>query len=110
VTEEQRSAAARARAERALAWLLAGLDGANIELIVLGGLVPELLTQGRDVELPGHLGTTDVDILLVTHIDQSEDLGAVERSLLKLDFSPEEGGWRWRGDGRRQQGEDRVPL
>lgn len=98
MTEDQRSAVARARAERALAWLLAGLDGADTELIVLGGLVPEILTRGRNLQLPGHLGTTDVDILLVTHVGRREDLGAVERSLRKLDFIPGEDGWRWHGD------------
>lgn len=96
--DEERSAEARARAEQALVWLLDGLDGTDVELIVLGGLVPEILTRGREVELPAHLGTTDVDILLVTHVDHGGELGAVERSLQRLDFTPEERGWRWRGE------------
>ncbi|MGN6816117.1 MAG: hypothetical protein ACTHK3_08530 [Solirubrobacterales bacterium] len=100
---EQRSAETRARAETALARLLHGLDGADIEIVVLGGLVPEVLTRDRDVEAPAHLGTTDVDILLVTHVEHDADLSAVERSLVGLDFAPEGDGWRWRGtvDGRK---------
>jgi hypothetical protein len=105
--EEQRSAETRARAEKALAQLLHGLDGIDIEIVVLGGLVPEVLTRGREVEAPSHLGTTDVDILLVTHVDQDDDLSAVEKSLISLDFEPENTptgfGWRWRGriDGHK---------
>lgn len=95
--EEVRSAEARARAEQALVWLAAGLEGETIELIVLGGLVPEILTRGVEPGSAAHLGTTDVDLLLVTHVDQREDLGAVEERLVALGFSPEEDGWRWRG-------------
>lgn len=103
MTDEKRTAESRARAEQALVWLLAGLDGADIELIVLGGLVPEVLTRGRELELPAHLGTTDVDILLVTHIDHAKDLGAVEKVLKGLKFSPVNEGWRWGGmvEGRK---------
>lgn len=102
MSEEVRSAEARARAEQALVWLAAGLEEEGIELIVLGGLVPEILTRGVDLGSAAHLGTTDVDLLLVTHIDQRDDLGAVEARLTALGFAPEGNGWRWRGkvDGR----------
>ncbi|HTR73936.1 MAG TPA: hypothetical protein VMH33_01600 [Solirubrobacterales bacterium] len=98
MSDDVRSAEARARAEQALVWLVSGFDGAEIDLIVLGGLVPEILTRGVEPgSSMGHLGTTDVDLLLITRVDQDEDLGAVEASLTKLDFEPEENGWRWRG-------------
>ncbi len=96
MSEEPRSAEARARAEQALVWLVSGFEGAEIDLIVLGGLVPEILTRGVERVSVGHLGTTDVDLLLVTHVDQEEDLGAVETSLTGLGFTPEGDGWRWR--------------
>lgn len=103
MSEEVRSAEARARAEQALVWLISGFEGVEIDLIVLGGLVPEILTRGVEPGAVGHLGTTDVDLLLVTRVDQDEDLGAVESSLVRLGFAAEEEGWRWRGTvgGRR---------
>lgn len=93
----ERSPVARALAERALVALLAALDGKDAEIIVLGGLVPEVLVSGQDPPAPGHLGTTDVDILLVSHLTLEEDLGHVERALKQIDFEPGDGGWRWRG-------------
>lgn len=100
--ELQRSPAARVLAERALVTLLDALDGRDAEIIVLGGLVPEVLVGGQDPPAPGHLGTTDVDILLVSHLTVDEDLGHVELALKAIEFKPAEGGWRWRGqvDGR----------
>ena len=97
--EEERSGEARARAERALVRLVHELDDEALMLIVLGGLVPALLAQvGTGV--PEHLGTTDVDILLITHVDPDADLGSVERALERLGFAPDPGqdGWRWRGE------------
>lgn len=94
--EEKRSAVARARAEQALVWILDGLDGEETKMIVLGGLVPDVLSGG-DVALTRHLGTTDVDILLVTHVEDGTNLTPLERSLRSLEFRPREGGWRWVG-------------
>ncbi len=67
-------------------------------LVILGGLVPEVLARD-DVPIPEHLGTTDVDVLLVTHADPDADLGGVERTLGRIGFRPDAGshGWRWRG-------------
>jgi hypothetical protein len=93
----ERSPEARALAEQALAWLLHSLDGDDVEIVVLGGLVPEILTRGQDPPVPRHLGTTDVDVLLVTHITIKTNLGPVERALKAMDFTPQDGGWRWRG-------------
>jgi hypothetical protein len=93
----ERSPEARALAEQALVGLLHGLDGADVEIIVLGGLVPEILTKGQDPPVPGHLGTTDVDMLLMAHVTPELNLSPVESSLIKLGFAPESDGWRWRG-------------
>jgi hypothetical protein len=89
-------------AERALVALLDKLDGAEAKLVVLGGLVPEVLVGGQEPPAPGHLGTTDVDILLVSHLTTEEDLGHVEQALRAIGFEPGDGGWRWRGaiDGK----------
>lgn len=84
-------------AERALVALLDALDGEDAEIVVLGGLVPEVLAGGQEPPAPDHLGTTDVDILLVSHLTLKEDQGNVERALEAIGFKPGDGGWRWRG-------------
>ncbi len=101
MTEEERSAAARARAEQALVWVLDGLDSEQTKMIVLGGLVPDVLSGGEIASIP-HLGTTDVDILLAAHVEEGSDLSPLERNLRNLGFRPRAGGWRWIGgvDGR----------
>jgi hypothetical protein len=72
--DEQRSSTTRARAELVLVRLLHELDEEDVFLVVLGGLVPELLARA-DGLIPAHLGTTDVDVLLITHVDPDADLG-----------------------------------
>lgn len=96
--DEHRSRAARAHAELALVRLLHELRDGDATLVVLGGLVPEILTHGNSAA-PEHLGTTDVDILLITHINANVDLGAVERALERIGFLPDptSDGWRWHG-------------
>jgi hypothetical protein len=96
-TELERSPEARKLAERALVGLLRGLEGRDVEIIVLGGLVPEILTRGQDPPVPAHMGTTDVDVLLTAHVTPDLDLAPVETSLERLGFHPEGDGWRWRG-------------
>jgi hypothetical protein len=66
--DEQRSRETRARAELALVRLLHALGDEDVFLVVLGGLVPEVLASGEAL-VPEHLGTTDVDVLLITHVD-----------------------------------------
>jgi len=94
--EEPRSAEARARAERALVLLINEIRD-DVPLIVLGGLVPQVLTRDEDAVIPQHLGTTDVDVLLITELDAKADLGAVESALRRLVFAPRGQSWRWRG-------------
>jgi len=94
--DDTRSAEARAVAERALTQLLAGGAPTSEHLIVLGGLVPPTLTSDHE-SVPAHLGTTDVDVLLVTQLTAGRDLGPIEDALIAMEFSPEGDGWRWRG-------------
>lgn len=96
--DELRSRETRARAELALVRLLHALGDEDVFLVVLGGLVPEVLASDQAL-VPEHLGTTDVDVLLITHVDPDADLGSVEEALGQLDFKPDpnEDGWRWRG-------------
>ena len=65
---------------------------------MLGGLVPERLARDDDL-VPAHLGTSDVDILLITHVELEADLGGVERALNRMNFEPDPtaDGRRWRG-------------
>jgi hypothetical protein len=98
ILDEERSRAARARAERALCTLAAHISDDDVPLIVLGGLMPEILTEGRETG-PLHLGTTDVDMLLVAHLEQAEDFRRIEAALELAGFRAEqrENSWRWRG-------------
>jgi hypothetical protein len=57
----------------------------------------DVLSGGREIASARHLGTTDVDILLVTHVEEGADLLPLEQNLRKLRFRPREGGWRWWG-------------
>lgn len=94
----ERSPAARQRAETTLIRLAWELTDDDPFLVVLGGLVPQVLAEAEDGVIPEHLGTTDIDILLITHVDTDADLGSVERALVRLDFAPADNdGWRWRG-------------
>lgn len=97
--KEERSPEARARAESALVRLLHEMGEGAPFLVVLGGLVPAVLARDTTGVIPEHLGTTDVDVLLVSQIDPDADLGVVERALEALQFKPdpEQDGWRWQG-------------
>lgn len=89
----------RVPSETALVRLLYELGDEEPFLVVLGGLVPEVLARDDQGVIPEHLGTTDVDVLLITHVEPNADLGGVERALERLRFESEPGqnGWRWRG-------------
>lgn len=95
--ELERSPEARALAEDALVRLLDALDGHELNLVVLGGLVPELLTSGQGDETPAHLGTTDIDIHISLVADTDSDLSALETALEAIDAEHDAtvDGWRW---------------
>lgn len=100
-----RSRETRALAEEALLRLLAALEGQDLHLVVLGGLVPEILTRGQGETVPRHLGTADVDIHVSLGIDPGRDLSPLERALetIGATLDPKLDGWRWHirvGDAR----------
>lgn len=99
---DERSREARQLAETALVWLLDELRDDSFFIVVLGGLVPEVLTRGQEPPVTPHLGTADVDVLLITHLDVERDYGPVEAALTRMGFAPFGEAWRWRGrvDGR----------
>lgn len=97
---EQRSRTTRAYAEAALLRLVDAAGPHAAELIVVGGLVPDYLTQNA---VHTHLGTLDVDIALsvgfVFDRDQV-DFGWLENALRSAGFTPARdsaggSGWRW---------------
>lgn len=96
----ERSQFARRLAEKALLGLMEALRDHDLPLIVLGGLVPEVLTSGQEPPVPEHLGTTDIDIHLGLSVSHEVDLGPLERALGAISFSPDPkiDGWRWRGE------------
>jgi hypothetical protein len=95
--ELERSPEARELAEDALFQLLGALGAHDLNLVVLGGLVPELLTGGEGSEAPAHLGTTDIDIHISLFADAEEDVGPLEAALEAIGAEPDAGadGWRW---------------
>lgn len=96
-TDLVRGPQARALAERALVSLVHGLGDASSLIVVLGGLVPALLTREQRAA-PQHLGTTDVDVLLSLHLASArEGHEPLEDTLLRIGFQPDpkQRGWRW---------------
>jgi hypothetical protein len=95
--ELERSPEARELAEGALFQLLGALGAHDLNLVVLGGLVPALLTGGEGSEAPAHLGTTDIDIHISLFADAEEDVGPLEAALEAIGAEPDGGvdGWRW---------------
>lgn len=95
--ELERSPDARKLAEDALVRLLDALDDHQLDLVVLGGLVPELLTGGQDDRIPGHLGTTDIDIHVSFFADAATDFSSLEAALESIGAEPDPNieGWRW---------------
>ncbi|CAN5871250.1 hypothetical protein BH23ACT5_BH23ACT5_06770 [soil metagenome] len=86
-------------AELALGRLVHELGDDEVPFVVLGGLVPEILTRGQDPPAPQHLGTTDVDLQLdlSLQLEAFEGLQRLEAALGSAGFAPSEGnaGWRW---------------
>lgn len=94
-----RSPRARLLAEQALLRLVDALKDHDVPIVVLGGLVPEVLTRNQEPPVPQHLGTTDVDIHLGLglQVEAEQDLGQLEAALTAAGFRPDETmeGWRW---------------
>lgn len=97
--DPERSPRARLLAEQALLRLVSALKDHGVPIVVLGGLVPEVLTRDQEPPAPQHLGTTDVDIHLGLglQVGAEQDLGKLEEGLVAAGFRPDETseGWRW---------------
>lgn len=95
----ERSPRARRLAEQALLRLVNAIKDEDAPIVVLGGLVPEVLTRDQEPPAPQHLGTTDVDIHLGLgiQVDPVPDLGQIEAALTAAGFrlGGTEEGWRW---------------
>jgi len=92
-----RSRDTRHRAERALIRLVAALGDHADQLVVIGGLNADLLT---DAPSAPHQGTVDVDLLVQVGFtfERTElELGWIERGLREAGFEPFPGDetWRW---------------
>lgn len=92
-----RSLAAREAAELALVRVVY-YYGSKPEFILIGGLVPALLSVNSGVR---HAGTTDVDVQVDLEISSGAVNGVrLERALRKAEFRPDsENIWRWRSAG-----------
>lgn len=95
-SELPRSPEARAKAEAALVELVKRLGEASEQLVLIGGLVPQLLALPvRDAQT--HIGTLDIDFGVFSSVDS---YAVVEATLLELGWTTQEPGWRWtRGQG-----------
>lgn len=91
--EPQRSRQARALAEAALVRLVLAY-GETPELVLLGGLVPDLLCSGAARQ---HVGTTDVDVQVNLEIQAgAENATRLEGALQAAGFKPsDQYVWRW---------------
>ena len=92
-----RSRDARHLAERALITLATALGDHTDQIVVIGGLNADLLT---DAPAAAHQGTVDVDLLVqvgFTYERDELDLGWIERGLRDASFEPFAGDetWRW---------------
>jgi hypothetical protein len=66
--------------------------------IVLGGLVPEVLTSGQEPDVPEHQGTTDVDLHVSVEVPAQSEWSGLESALQRAGFAPDPksvGGWQW---------------
>ena len=97
MSEVPRSRIARVAAETALVRVVHHY-GALPEIVVLGGLVPELLCAASSFR---HAGTTDVDVQVDLEIaGGSVGTARLERALLDSEFEPDdEYIWRWEASG-----------
>ncbi len=99
MTSEPRSPRGRQLAEEALVRLAARVSTSRRDdLIIIGGLTPEFLTNDPPVQ---HQGTNDVDVLLSLGViyDRDElDFAWLERALGEAGFTVDPvdtSGWRW---------------
>lgn len=97
---EPRTRSARTRAEQGLARILRHAGAHATDLVVVGGLNPELLAPGQD---PPHQGTVDVDLVVrvaVAYERDEQNFSWLERALVASGAAPwtEGNRWQWRID------------
>jgi hypothetical protein len=76
---------------------LDALGAHDLNLVVLGGFVPELLTGGEGSEAPAHLGTTDIDVHISLFADAETSVEPLDAALEAIGAEPDGGVdcWRW---------------
>lgn len=99
MASEERSRAARDRAEDVLVRLALLAEDHVSDFVVIGGLNPDFLAP--DSPYP-HLGTTDVDLLFELGLRferDDQDFGWLDHALESAQFQPRTGdrGWQWNG-------------
>jgi len=96
-SESPRTPQARDLALEALIKLIVRLGPHADDVVVIGGLNPDLLTNGPPAP---HQGTNDIDLLLqvgfVYERDDELDFSWLESALLRAGFEDLGSGWRWR--------------
>ena len=96
-SEFERSPEGRALAELALTRLMHHLGPRRHDLVLIGGLVPGILTSDGG---PTHVGTTDVDLAVeIGLVSDDLDFGWLEAALASSGFEidpDDRSGWRWR--------------
>ncbi|MEP6502787.1 MAG: hypothetical protein ABJD97_05630, partial [Betaproteobacteria bacterium] len=98
----QYSAAATRACETLLVMLLRQFGPYRNSLRLIGGLVPRYLAPEAPPEVPAHVGSNDVDVVLdMAAMGDGDALRELKRKLLETGFSPSQNGnggesrWQW---------------
>jgi hypothetical protein len=85
------------RCERALLTLLGDIGPWSERIYLAGGLAPRYLTDTLAEGVPGHVGTTDVDIIIGLAVadEAPETYRTLQNNLEKASFRQQEPSFRW---------------
>lgn len=88
------------RCERVLVTLLGSLGPWRDRMFLAGGLAPRYLVGELPAEIPPHIGTTDVDLVVGLSLDEvdAEGYKTLERNLRDADFRQDSQSYRWKRD------------
>lgn len=86
-----------ARCERALLTLLGDLGAWSQRIYLAGGLAPRYLTGPVPEDARGHVGTTDIDLVIGLALgdETPETYQTLQNSLVKAGFHQEKASFRW---------------